>query len=138
MQGEKLDKFFYFRTVSDEDNDDNHYDSIMLPVDKITGIRPTSRTVVRIYFEQALSGDTGGFGTQEVLRGTNGIVALTVNEDTSKEVIKAIIDASNAAPGGSVIVIADDSITDVDGSVRPPKYIHKDIVGVASNIQADR
>ena len=23
MQGEKLDKFFYFRTVSDEDNDDN-------------------------------------------------------------------------------------------------------------------
>tara|TARA_R100001224_G_scaffold12916_1_gene6324 strand:+ start:2116 stop:2553 length:438 start_codon:yes stop_codon:yes gene_type:complete len=144
MQGEKLDKFFYFRAVEDEDNDDNRYDSIMLPVDKITGIRvgqerndSESRTKLVIYFEQALSGFTGGLGTQEVHRGVNGNIELNITSDTSKEIIKAIVDASNAAPGGSVIVIADDSTTDVDGSTRNPKYIHKDILSISSNIESD-
>jgi hypothetical protein len=138
MQGEKLDKFFYFRTVSDEDNDDNIVDSIMLPVDKITGIRPTSTTKLRIYFQQPLSGFTSAYGGVEMVRGVNGNVELDINENTSKEIIKAIVDASNAAPGGSVIVIADDSITDADGSVRPARYIHRDIKSVNSNIVADR
>ena len=138
MQGEKLDKLFYFRTVSDEDHDDNIVDSIMLPVDKITGIRPVSRTQLRIYFEQPLSGFTSAYGSHELVRGVNGNVQLQVNEDTHKEVIKAIIDASNAAPSDGIIVIADDTTTDADGSVRPPRYIHKDIKNVNSNIVADR
>ena len=144
MQGEKLDKFFYFRAVEDEDNDDNIYDSIMLPVDKITGIRVgqernigESRTKLVIYFEQALSGFVGGLGNTEVHRGVNGNVELIITADTSKEIIKAIVDASNAAPSDGIIVIADDSTTDADGSVRQPKYIHKDILQIQSNIESD-
>ena len=35
-----MDKYFYFRTVADQDDDDAKADSLMIPVDRLTGIEP--------------------------------------------------------------------------------------------------
>ena len=34
-------KYFYFRAVTDEDDDDANVDSCMVPVENITGLLPT-------------------------------------------------------------------------------------------------
>jgi hypothetical protein len=136
MIGKKYDKFFYFRTVADEDDDDNSVDSIMLPVSRITGVLPggvaftETRTKVIIYFDSSTQ-QVLNFN-QDLTSGGYGHILLNINTDTSKDVIKAIVNAAGPnGPSDPVIVIADDTTVDVDGSVRPPKYIHKDILDVS-------
>ncbi len=123
----KLDKFFYFRTIEDEDNDYTSHDSLTLPCRRITGILPISTSQITIYFEQ---GTTYAPSTDTFNGVKHGFVNIAVNSNTSKEVIKAITEAYNSAPPGGIIVIGDDSTTDVDGSTRSPRYIHKDIKSI--------
>jgi hypothetical protein len=132
----KYDKFFYFRTTADEDDDDNSVDSIMLPVNRITGVLPggvlftETRTKVIIYFDSATQ-QVLNFN-QDLTSGGYGHILLNINTDTSKDVIKAIVNAAGPnGPSDPVIVIADDTTVDVDGSTRPAKYIHKDILDVS-------
>ena len=127
----KYEKFFYFRSQADEDDDDGADSSIMLPVNCITGILPISTTLVRIYFDQGTSADPA----PETLQGRNGFLDLTVNENKSKNVIESLVEAANASgPSDGVILIADDSTTDFDGTNRNPSYIHADITGISGNI----
>ena len=128
MIGKKYDKFFYFRTAADENDDDDLYSSVTIPVNRITGILPISRTIVRIHYVQGWSGATAW--TAYGVRGVNASLSLTVNQDTGRDVIKAIVDATNNAPPSGLIVIADDATTDVDGSTKQAKYIHRDIVSL--------
>ena len=128
----KYDKFFYFRTQADEDDDASPNDSLTLPCRRITGILPISTSQIAIYVEQGTTYDP----QLESFNGAkNGFVNIQVNSNTSKGVIKAIVDAYNSAPPGGIIVIGDDSTTDVDGSTKVPKYIHKDIkqIGLIRN-----
>ena len=122
----KLDKFFYFRTHLDEDNDVSPNDSLTLPCRRITGILPISTSQITIYFEQG----TTYFPSNAIYGISHGFVNIQVNSNTSKEVIKAIVEAYNSAPPGGIIVIGDDSTIDADGSTRNPKYIHKDITQI--------
>jgi hypothetical protein len=112
MIGKKYDKFFYFRRVSSG----GIYNHLMLPVAKITGIMPTGRTKVRFRFPASVI-------TTSISKYSHGFVDLNITQDTSKEVIKAIIDATNATPADGVIVIADDITLE---------YIHKDIDSISS------
>ena len=123
----KYDKFFYFRTVTDEDDDESPNQSLTLPCRRITGILPISTSQITIYFEQ---GTTYAPSTESFNHAKNGFVNIAVNSNTSKEVIKAITEAYNSAPPGGIIVIGDDSTTDVDGSTRNPRYIHRDIKSI--------
>ena len=124
----KYDKFFYFRTVTDEDNDENINHSLMLPCRRITGILPTSTSQITIHFEQ---GTTYAPEPESFDGVKHGFVNIAVNSNTSKEVIKAITEAYNSAPPGGIIVIGDNSTTDVDGSTRNPRYIHRDIKSIS-------
>jgi hypothetical protein len=127
----KYEKFFYFRSQVDEDHDDDSAASIMLPVNCITGILPVSTTLLRIYFDQGTSVDP----LSETLQGQNGYLDLAVTANKSKDVIEALVEAANSsAPSDGVILVADDSTTDFDGTTRLPKYLHADIVGINGNI----
>jgi hypothetical protein len=123
----KYDKFFYFRTITDEDDDESENASLTLPCRRITGILPISTSQITIHFEQGTSQRPHDDDFNGV---KHGFVNIAVNSNTSKEVIKAITEAYNSAPPGGIIVIGDDSTTDVDGSTKAPKYIHKDITGI--------
>ena len=125
----KYDKYFYFRSAADEDDDDAAVNSVMVPVKNITGMEPYGAiTNVRVWFENTTDPTLAGSGSFDATSGNQGYVDLTVTRGKLKEVISKIASATNAGPHtDGVTVIADDSTTDYDGSLRAGKYIHNDI-----------
>ena len=83
---------WYFRTPTDVDDDDNSYDSIMLPVDQITGILPGNTTSrIRIFFEQATDKPTVD-GTQQ-----NGYITIGTTAGYQKEILEFLAQAATAS-----------------------------------------
>tara|TARA_R110001592_G_scaffold294513_1_gene564348 strand:+ start:58 stop:468 length:411 start_codon:yes stop_codon:yes gene_type:complete len=121
----KYDKYFYFRTAADEDDDDGSQNSLMLPMGSITGIGPvTGITNVRIHFSQygRNSGKTDRVG------GQNSFVDLVVTRGKIKEVINVLVDAmSGRVHDDGITTVIDLSTTDFDGSTRVAKFLHNDI-----------
>tara|TARA_R100000742_G_C4236238_1_gene56796 strand:+ start:344 stop:745 length:402 start_codon:yes stop_codon:yes gene_type:complete len=102
-----MNKFFYFRTVDVKGDDDTKDDSLLVSVDKITGIQAINNTTITIYFESKLN-DLGesAFGDQHFI---NSSIVLNIEAGSRKVVMEAIAIASNAEPhNDGVVVIADD------------------------------
>ena len=53
--GMAMEKYLYFRTVADEDDDDAVADAIAIPVGRIVGMNPTSDTALTIWFRSLYS-----------------------------------------------------------------------------------
>ena len=54
-----MKKYFYFRDVADEDDDDDILSSIAIPVDSIVGVVPVAITTLEVYLRKAgLVGNT--------------------------------------------------------------------------------
>ena len=47
-----MKKYFYFRDVADEDNDDDILSSIAIPVDSIAGVVPVAITTLEVILEK--------------------------------------------------------------------------------------
>ena len=126
----KYDKYFYFRAVTDEDNDDDQAASVMVPVNKITALEPNSAiTNIRVWFES----EANYAMVQDRVSLQNGYVDLTITRGKLKEVMEAIVAAMNAGPhSDGVTVIADDVTTDFLGTTRPATYIHPDITACSA------
>tara|TARA_Y100000593_G_C4047094_1_gene207905 strand:- start:57 stop:491 length:435 start_codon:yes stop_codon:yes gene_type:complete len=109
-----MKKYFYFRTVADQDNDDAAADSLMVPVENLVGIEPhnssngTAANNLRLYFK-SLNNDYSPTTTDFIIR---DIVNINITAGKSKQVIEAI---GNAIAGGvhtdGIIVVADDVTT---------------------------
>tara|TARA_R100001015_G_C4593308_1_gene148655 strand:+ start:709 stop:1104 length:396 start_codon:yes stop_codon:yes gene_type:complete len=117
----KDNKYWYFRNVADEDNDTDQATSVMLPVNNIVSMIPTSTTQLTIYFEKATHG-TPAFETQTT--GQHGFIHLGVKQGKVKDTIKDLVALLNAGPRQSdgITVIADDSTTDYDNTTRQAVY----------------
>jgi hypothetical protein len=119
-------QFWYFRTVTDEIDDDATHDSLMIPVDYVTTILPTSTTALTIYFRQGSSNQP----LQNRVGFLNGSVTLNVTAGKTEQIMRTLIADINASlrnkPSG-VTTIADDSTTDFDDSTRDPIYIDSGI-----------
>ena len=77
-----MKKYFYFRDVADEDNDDDILSSIAIPVDSIAGVVPVAITTLEVYLKkQGLVGNTK--------------VTLTVTRGKLQEVMHEIVSAIN-------------------------------------------
>jgi len=128
----KYDKYFYFRSVTDEDDDDAAVDSVMVPVKNITGMEPYNAiTNVRVWFDNTTDPTLAG-GSFDKTANQQSYADLTVTRGKLKEVMATIAAATNAGPhSDGVTVIADDTTTDFDGSTRLGKYIHNDITACA-------
>ena len=114
-----MKRYFYFRTVSSIGDDDSIDDSVLVDVDRIVGFQFISDTILQVFFE-SINNHMGGHG-ELIIRDT---VALTVNTTKSREVVKALAEATNNGPHeDGIIVIADD----VTGT-----YIHPDITACSS------
>tara|TARA_R100001594_G_scaffold140779_1_gene186176 strand:- start:50 stop:436 length:387 start_codon:yes stop_codon:yes gene_type:complete len=75
-------KFFYFRDVADEANDDDISASIAIPVDSIAGIVPVAITTLELYLNKK-----GAVNNQKV--------TLTVTRGYLQEVMQEIVAYAN-------------------------------------------
>tara|TARA_R100001129_G_C5123172_1_gene190759 strand:+ start:96 stop:497 length:402 start_codon:yes stop_codon:yes gene_type:complete len=128
-------KYFYFRTEAAVADDDDSARSLMIPVDNLLGMHPTSDTALTLSFTPVLR--VAG-GVTDGADFTNAdTVVLNVNTNQHKEVMTAIAQAANATGpqySDGVIVVADDAADDSNAST---VYLHSDItdcgaIGVAA------
>ena len=75
-------KFFYFRDVADEVNDDDISASIAIPVDSIAGVVPVAITTLELYLNKK-----GAVNNQKV--------TLTVTRGFLQEVMQEIVSYAN-------------------------------------------
>ena len=126
-----MERYFYFRDVADEADDDDASASLMIPVKNITAIAPgTLITNLDVWF------------TAHQNEKHNSFARLTVTRGKLKEVTAAIVSAMNAGPKhGGVTVIADACTTstnassiDGDDAVKTTRFLVPDITGVAITV----
>ena len=125
--GMAMEKYVYFRTVADEDDDDAVADAVAVPVGRITGMNPTSDTAITIWF-RSLYSEQGDAQSGSVV--INDSVVLNVSQGKTANVLQTIIGAINATGpqySDGFIVIADDTTTDYDGTTRSAVYIDSNI-----------
>jgi len=100
-----MKRFFYFRPEGTLGNDDAQGDSMLVPVEDITGMEATGATTMDLYFKSTNNMVAGGQG-EVVIQDS---VSLTVTTETQKSVMKAIVEAMNNGPHeDGITVIADD------------------------------
>ena len=139
--GTAMEKYLYFRTVADEDDDDAiTADSVLVPVSKITGFYPSNSGTagaaadeLTIFFESINNIQTAG--DNEVVKSDSVLLNITIGQ--SFNVMQAIIDAINAtgvAYQDGYIVIADDATTTVGASSIEGNNATKDAVYIHSGI----
>ena len=106
-----MEKYLYFRAVTDQDSDDGSDDSIYVPAKRVTGLVPTSATVLTIFFESVLNESGNAIGDDEDV--ISDSVAITCTQGKVKEVMRTIVAAinSNHLYSDGVIVVADDVTT---------------------------
>ena len=94
-----MDKFLYFRTVADVDNDDaaagsaTQLTSVCIPAKNIMSMAPASNTTLQIRYKSIKNSPASSAGASgdEILTDT---VTLTVNEHTHKNVVDSLVAAS--------------------------------------------
>ena len=106
-----MEKYLYFRAVTDQDSDDGSDDSLYVPAKRVTGLVPTSATVLTIFFESVLNESGNAIGDDEDV--ISDSVAITCTQGKVKEVMRTIVAAinSNHLYSDGVIVVADDVTT---------------------------
>ena len=104
-----IDKYLYFRTQADQDDDDGIDDSLYLPARQITALVPTSTTALTIFFE-SMYNDQGG-SDNEVVISDNVVVNCTAGK--VRQVMETLVRSinSNHLYNDGIIVVADDVTT---------------------------
>ena len=123
--GMAMEKYVYFRTVADEDDDDAVADAIAIPVGRIVGMNPTSDTALTIWFRSLYSEQGDAQSGSVVIQDS---VILNVTQGKTSEVMQTIISAINSnGPlyNDGFIVVADDSTVEFGGAAgsKTAKYI---------------
>ena len=116
---ENYKKYFYFRNPSTIGNDDAQTgDSVMVPVEDITGMQAASDTTVDIFFKSQ-NNWAGGIPGAHI----HDSVQLTVKTAKRREVMEALASATNNGPRDEGIIIIADDVTST--------YLTSDITAVA-------
>ena len=104
-----IDKYLYFRTQADQNDDDGIDDSLYLPARQIKAIVPTSTTALTIFFESMYNTYTGG--ANEVV--ISDSVVINCTQGKVKQVMETLVRAinSNKLYGDGTITVADDVTT---------------------------
>jgi len=129
--GTAMEKYLYFRTVADEDDDDGDTassgiapTSIAIPSSTIVGMAPSADGTVTIWFKSARNAYTQG-DAEEVLKDS---VVLNVTTHRHKKVMDAIIRSINGGPhSDGWIVVADDMTTNAANTTVAASYIDADL-----------
>ena len=104
-----IDKYLYFRTQADQNDDDGIDDSLYLPARQIKALVPTSTTALTIFFESMYNTFTAG-DDEEVISDS---VVINCTQGKVKQVMETLVRSinSNKLYGDGIIVVADDVTT---------------------------
>ena len=104
-----IDKYLYFRTQADQDDDDGIDDSLYLPARQITALVPTSTTALTIFFE-SMYNNQGGSDNEVVISDS---VVVNCTQGKVKQVMETLVRSMNANKlyGDGLITVADDVTT---------------------------
>ena len=108
--------FFYFRNPSILGDDDSATDSIMVPVENITGFTQGSDTTLDIFYKNTASSN-GGMPIRP-----NNSIRLSVKSGTRNKVMALLAAATNGPVHNTGITIIADDVNS--------KYLTTDIVAV--------
>ena len=125
-----MKRYFYFRDVADEVNDDDNSSSVVIPVDQITGIVPTAITTLDLYYNHDKISD----GTNAIQKAT-----LTCTRGKLQEVCAGIAAGANAHPHNPGLHVVADIMTTTNGATSiqgndktvDSRFTHRDITSVA-------
>jgi len=124
-----MEKYLYFRTVADEDDDDAAADTLALPARRIVAMAPSADTTITVWFESVNNMQTDG-ANELVLKDS---AVITVTAHRHKKVLQSIVRSINGGPhSDGFITVADDATTDFDGTTRAAIYIDNDISAMAA------
>ena len=102
-----MEKFFYFRNVTDITTDDAQGDSLCIPISKFKGLYPTGDSELTMWLHNTTREIAGGG-----INADNGdVVAINLSTaNTHKSVMRSIVDKMNepVSRDNGFIVIADD------------------------------
>ena len=116
-----MERYFYFRDMADEVNDDDASASVMVPVRNITAIGPGSAiTNLDIWFQS---------GKNESHQSN---ARLTVTRGKLKQVTEQIVSAMNAGPNHDGVTVIYDAMTTVDNASSIQGLVHGDDGTVAA------
>ena len=126
-----MERYFYFRDVADEANDNHDGASVMVPVKNITAIAPgSSITNLDIWFQS---------GKNESHQSN---ARLTVTRGKLKQVTEQIVSAMNAGPNHDGVTVIYDAATtthhadSIEGNdvTKAARSLSSDITGVAITV----
>jgi len=109
----------YFRTVADEDNDDNNgaQTSCCFPASRLRAMNPTADNALTLYFDSMKNTEGADNQADEITIADT--VALTITANTHEAVMKSLVRAINGKKSNpksdGILVVADDVTTNVAG-----------------------
>ena len=136
----------YFRTVADEDNDDNNgaQTSVVFPASKLRAMNPTADTSLMLYFDSLRNTEGADDQADEITIADT--VVLTIAANTHEAVMKSIVRAINGGPhsdgfievraingkksnpkADGLLIVADDVTTNVAGATVVAEYVDANI-----------
>ena len=119
------EKYLYFRTEADEDDDDDIARSALYPVSSFMGVHPTDDTELTLCFQPQIRNN--GDGQADDFTNNDSIV-LNINQGKATEVMQDIVSAINGGPhSDGFITVADDATTDFLGTTKAAVYVSGDI-----------
>ena len=124
------DKYLYFRSQADEDNDDSSGDSALFPLKNFMGMHPTGAAAITLFFLPQIRQphDEGSDAFTN-----NDSVVLAITEGTAFEVMRDLVSAFNGGPhSDGFLVVADDMTTLLDNTTRDAVFLVNNITGVTS------
>ena len=136
-----MEKYLYFRSVTDEANDGvtglktNNPSSFLFPASKLTAMQPTADGTLTLYFEPAIAKANGGLRDK---------VDLTVVAGDTFEVMTAISDAIASPSRGhsdgfitvcDAVTTTDSATTALDDLSIAGTFIHKSVSACTITVQ---
>jgi hypothetical protein len=121
----------YFRTVADEDNDDNNgaQTSCCFPASKLRGMSPTSDTALTLYFDSMKNTEGADDQADEITIADT--VVLNVTANTHEAVMKALVRHINGKKSNpksdGILVVADDVTTTSAGATVAATYFDTNV-----------
>ncbi len=121
MANSHYEKYLYFRTQADEDNDDDSADSALFPLSNLMGIHVTAAAAITLFFKPQIRNVSDG---QDGNVANNDSVVLNVTEGTAFEVMRDLVQHFNGGPhNDGFLVVADDMATLLDDTTRDAVYL---------------
>tara|TARA_R100000664_G_C2650198_1_gene71173 strand:- start:59 stop:463 length:405 start_codon:yes stop_codon:yes gene_type:complete len=121
-----MQKYLYFRTDADEDDDAASTDSAVFPLSSLRGMHPTADAAITLFFDPQIR-IAGGVTDGADFTNADTVI-LNVTEGTAFEVMRDLAEAFEGHPHQKpFLVVADDMTTLLDDTTRDAVYLVNNI-----------